>query len=265
MTSLIYALDFDGVICDSARETSITALLSAKAKWPHLDLPSSPHADIPESLINSLRRVRPVIETGFENVLLGRLVAETPANDLVDGFEKPVLKNWADMREELMEKWDLDKDDLVQLFGKVRDSWIENDIDSWIEANRPYPDVVDALNRSSMPVYIITTKQKRFASLLLNRFGVNNIPEENIFAFGMGSKISVLKKIIAMPQNAAKKVLFVEDRYETLEKVSLSMLGQPLELFLATWGYNTESTRSVADRHPFIELLELPQFVKTIL
>lgn len=116
------------------------------------------------------------------------------------------------------------------------------------------------MNFASAPIFIITTKQARFAKLLLNKAGIN-IADDRIYGLGSGSKISVLKKIMAMPEYVGKTVCFVEDRYETLEAVSLSMLGQPLELYLATWGYNTEKTRSVADKHPFIQLLDLTTFV----
>lgn len=67
-----------------------------------------------------------------------------------------------------------------------------------------------------------------------------------------------------MPHLSGKTICFVEDRYETLEAVSLSMLGQPLELYLATWGYNTSQTCAVADKHPFVELIDLPTFVNKL-
>lgn len=53
---------------------------------------------------------------------------------------------------------------------------------------------------------------------------------------------------------------FVEDRYETLEGVSLSMLGAPVSLYLADWGYNTERTRSRAARNPLVQVLSLSDF-----
>lgn len=112
-------------------------------------------------------------------------------------------------------------------------------------------------------MYIITTKQTRFCQLLLRRNGIttDSVSDDHIYGFGMGSKITVLKKLITMPENTGKTVCFVEDRFETLEKVSLSMLGQPLELFLATWGYNTQKSKEVADKHPFINLLDLNTFI----
>lgn len=53
---------------------------------------------------------------------------------------------------------------------------------------------------------------------------------------------------------------FVEDRYETLEGVSLSMLGAPVSLYLADWGYNTERTRKRAERNPLVQVLSLSDF-----
>lgn len=117
------------------------------------------------------------------------------------------------------------------------------------------------MNFSTAPVYIITTKQTRFCVLLLEKYGVKNISEDHVYGLGTGSKTSVLKKLLKSPDINGKKICFVEDRYETLEAVSLSMLGQPLELFLASWGYNTEKTRATAEKHPFINLIDLPTFV----
>ncbi|CAF2094536.1 unnamed protein product [Brassica rapa] len=46
-----------------------------------------------------------------------------------------------------MEAWD--EDVLIELFGKVRDDWINNDLTTWIGANRFYPGVSDALKFAS--------------------------------------------------------------------------------------------------------------------
>lgn len=90
---------------------------------------------------------------------------------------------------------------------------------------------------------------------------MTNIPEDHIYGLGSGTKISVLKELIKNPDLKGKSICFVEDRYETLEKVSISMLGQPLQLYLAMWGYNTAETKKTAEKHPFIQLLDLPTFI----
>lgn len=206
--------------------------------------------------------MRPVVETGFENVLLARALLERGPGDAFDSFIAEALDGgWPRMAAELMESWGTGKEELVHEFGAVRDEWIENDLDAWIGANQMFPGVVDALNFAEADVYIITTKQTRFAKLLLEAYGVCCVPDDRIFGYGTGTKISVLKKIIAKPESAGRNVVFVEDRYETLEAVSISMLGQPLELYLASWGYNTGKTRTTAENHPFISLIDLPTFV----
>lgn len=35
-----------------------------------------------------------------------------------------------------MEEWGEKRDELIDLFGKVRDEWIEEDLATWIGANR---------------------------------------------------------------------------------------------------------------------------------
>ena len=35
-----------------------------------------------------------------------------------------------------MEEWDENRDALIELFGKVRDEWMDKDLATWIGANR---------------------------------------------------------------------------------------------------------------------------------
>lgn len=36
----------------------------------------------------------------------------------------------------IMSEWDEQRDPLIDLFGKVRDEWIDKDFTTWIGANR---------------------------------------------------------------------------------------------------------------------------------
>lgn len=133
-SNVVYALDFDGVVCDSVGESSQTALKAAQIKWP--DLPIT--EPFPDYMLEALRKIRPVIEIGFENILLARLVATTTADSVEDEFVNPVLKDWASIRDSVMSEWGVSKEELVKDFGSVRDGWIERDINSWLDANRMY-------------------------------------------------------------------------------------------------------------------------------
>lgn len=47
-----------------------------------------------------------------------------------------ILDNWSKLKPVIMEEWGEERDSLIELFGKVRNEWIEKDLSSWIAANR---------------------------------------------------------------------------------------------------------------------------------
>lgn len=48
-----------------------------------------------------------------------------------------ILENWSKIKPVIMEEWDEKRrDPLIELFGKVRDEWMDTDLASWIGANR---------------------------------------------------------------------------------------------------------------------------------
>lgn len=49
-----------------------------------------------------------------------------------------ILENWSKLKPIIMEEWGEDREALVDLFGKVRDEWLEQDFATWIGANRYY-------------------------------------------------------------------------------------------------------------------------------
>ena len=85
--STIYALDFDGVICDSAVETAITGWKAAGTLWG--DMPTA----APQAIIEQFRLIRPMIETGYEAILAMRLLyleesIEAICNDYGDKIQR---------------------------------------------------------------------------------------------------------------------------------------------------------------------------------
>lgn len=47
-----------------------------------------------------------------------------------------ILENWVKIKPLIMEEWGENREALIDLFGKVRDEWIEKDLETWIGANR---------------------------------------------------------------------------------------------------------------------------------
>ncbi|KAB1214351.1 hypothetical protein CJ030_MR5G000850 [Morella rubra] len=276
----LYALDFDGVICDSCGESSLSAIKAAKVRWPALF--ECVDSTTENWIVEQMYIVRPVVETGYENVLLVRLLlemkvpaiqksssgADNPGSDdrafickVSEGLTvEGILENWSKLKPVIMEEWNENRDVLVDLFGKVRDEWIEKDLATWIGANRFYPGVPDALKFASSRLYIVTTKQSRFADALLREIAGVAIPSERIYGLGTGPKVEVLKQLQKKPEHQGLTLHFVEDRLATLKNVIKEPELDGWNLYLGDWGYNTQKEREEAATISRIRLLQLSDF-----
>jgi len=237
-SSLVLCFDFDGVIGDSVDESSEAAWRHAKERWPELDLGSSA-----EPFLAPMRKVRPVVETGWENTVLIRILAESGTED---SLINSILPSWEEMRNMRVQEWGLDPREMIREYGEVRDRWIAADQVGWLGRNRAYDgvtDVMQAMMRGGAEVFVITTKQKRFCAALLKDFGLH-FPEEKLFALEDGPKTEVLLGLLQRPALKGRTFHFIEDKLGTLKKVSALPDLSEIKLHLVDWGYNTESDRS---------------------
>ena len=157
MTNKLYALDFDGVLCDSAVETAIAGWKVALQLWS--DMPDH----IPAEILERFRQVRPVMETGYESILIVRMLFEgLDTESLMTAFHHQI--------EALMIRDALEVDELKQTFGATRDQWIEDDFDNWIKMNPLFDGVAEKLHQlETEQSVIITTKQERFVDHILSQ------------------------------------------------------------------------------------------------
>jgi len=249
----VLALDFDGVLCDSARETGITGWKAAATLW--MDMAE---ALPPRSLLEGYCRARPVIETGYEAILMMRL--------LKDGEDpEELLETFPHRRHAAIERSGLDTAGLKRLYGAVRDRWLQEDPEGWLALSPLYPGTRQALNGppAGTDGYIVTTKQERFADRLLKHNGVR-FDTDRIFGLDRAmTKEAVVRRLMA--HHPGRPIHLVEDRLATLKR----FLAQPdlavVRLHLACWGYNTQAERREAMglKIHFLEALNLPEIVKT--
>lgn len=236
--SILYALDFDGVICDSAAETAITGWKAAGRIWS--DMPEA----APSELIDSFRLVRPIIETGYEAILAMRLLYLGETTEAIYG-------GYSEKITVLMEEARTNTDELKKLFGEIRDEWIAADQAEWIAMNPLFSGIAEKLRRLSRQHtwYVITTKQERFVKQILKANGIE-LADERIF--GLDRKLSkpeVLKGLLkAHPQHT---INFVEDRLPTLLNVQKQPELAGVNLFFAPWGYNTEEDKALSAEYAF--------------
>jgi phosphoglycolate phosphatase-like HAD superfamily hydrolase len=246
MTTKLYALDFDGVICDSAVETGMAGWKVACKLWT--DMPTQPA----DELLSQFRRVRPVMETGYESILIMRLLFEgMDADSLMAAFHHQV--------EALMIRDALGVDELKTIFGQTRDKWIADDFDSWIKMNPLFDGVADKLKQLDTDnSFIITTKQERFVDHIL-RANQIHFPMSQIYGLDRNmSKQQILNDLsLARPDD---EILFVEDRLPTLINAITDDRLDKVRLFLADWGYNTAEDRDSAASIKRIERLRLEDF-----
>lgn len=237
LTEPILALDFDGVICDSVDETAITGWRAAGAIWGDM------HGTTPPSeLLAGFRRARPIVEVGYEAILMMRL--------LRDGEDpQQLLATFAERIPEVVARAGKDAAGLTELFGATRDRWLAAAPDQWVAANPIYPGLADRLvarlSRANGPnSYIVTTKQRRFVEALLSARAVP-FPAECIHGLEAGRpKEAVLAELVE--RHPGRPVCFVEDRFATLERCLNAGLPSAVEYRLAGWGYNTIADRQRA-------------------
>jgi len=245
---VIYALDFDGVICDSAIETGITGWKAAIQIWPDMKDP------LPSTvLINQFRLTRPIIETGFEAILIIRLL-------YLDQSIDSIINNFKTLKQQALVETNQTPEALKKLFGNVRDHWIKNNLDEWIAMNPLFPGIRAKLkNLGLQPWTIITTKQERFVVQILAANEID-LPSDNIYGLDRQmSKEAVLSELLE--KNPQQNIHFVEDRLPTLLNVIANDRLSTLTLSFALWGYNTTEDKSVAKSQQRINSITLDHFL----
>ncbi len=245
--SIIYALDFDGVICDSAVETAITGWKAAGNIWS--DMPKA----APQAMIDQFRLVRPIIETGYEAILAMRQLS----------LEEPIETIYSDYGNKiqfLLKEAQVSTDDLKKLFGETRDAWIDNDLVDWVNMNPLFEGVAEKIRKleQQCPWYVITTKQERFVKQILKANAIE-LADERIFGLDRNmNKMEILKGLLKTHPN--ETVYFVEDRLPTLLNILKNDELASVKLIFALWGYNTAEDKALAAKQA-ITLQQLEDFL----
>ncbi|CAI7790202.1 unnamed protein product [Closterium sp. NIES-54] len=176
------------------------------------------------------------------------------------------LSSAGEIKPAVMVEWGEEgrREQLVELFGAVRDEWMRDDLPGWIAANGMYAGVPQALQKAESPLYIVTTKQTRFALALLRELAGVDFPEDKVFGLGTGPKVQTLQHLQSLPQHEGCSFHFVEDRLATLRNVISTPQLDGWHLYLGTWGYNTEQERREAAQIPRIQIVDLPDFCSSL-
>lgn len=247
----ILALDFDGVICDGLLEYFASTKRAYQQIWAE---------EVNDNLAPSFYRLRPVIETGWEMpILLRALASGISETDIIADFQA--------IARHVVESEGLEPKAVVQKLDGARDSWIKDDLENWLGLHRVYPGVIPRLQQiieDGITVYIVTTKEGRFANQLLQKQGINLPLAQIIGKESKRPKYETLRILRDRHQQPGSdlNIFFVEDRLKALQQVAQQPDLEFVNLFLANWGYNLESDRTFARQDQRIKLLSLEIFAQ---
>lgn len=246
--TIVYALDFDGVICDSALETGTAGWKAALHLWPEM----STHQ--PSALLEQFRQARPILETGYEAILIVRLLflGKSPAN---------IVANFHVQKQAVIDSAGQDINALKKLFSAIRDNWIQEAPTEWAQLNPLFPGVaakLDALSQQGS-WYILTTKQERFIKQILSAQHID-LPEQRIY--GMDCQLSKEDMLLEVRrQHPGQPMIFVEDRLPALLAAKNDPRLPDITLQLVDWGYNLPEDH-VAARKAGVNVIDFDNFLK---
>lgn len=136
------------------RETAKAGYLTCLRLWPEL-LPTSSGGtkasfslalDPPTELVDAFIRIRPLLTTGWEAVVMLRLLMESAslAED-PEGVAKNIISTWsADACASHLQRWAEDngavtQEQVMATFHETRQEWIRRDEAGWIALHNTYP------------------------------------------------------------------------------------------------------------------------------
>jgi len=226
----VLALDFDGVISDSAREAFGVALRTFADLVPTAKLAGAAGDPRPEAHpeLYALFLAGMPLGNRAEDYGVVLSAAESSAS-LGDQGEYDVF------RDALDPGW---LESFHRRFYEVRAAWSRRDPEAWLALMAPYPGVLELLRRRAGEVQlaIATSKDGPSVGALLARYGVAELfPAERILDKEAGAHkaahLRVLAERLACP---LPELTFVDDKVNHLE--SVAPLG--VSCALAAWGYN---------------------------
>ena len=250
----LLALDFDGVISDSAPEAFVVALRT------YCELrPDSRHGDRDALLRGS---AAPAPEVIADDALFAAFLEMMPLGNRAEDYG--VVLDALDSGVKLPDqaaydrfKADLDPElmrGFHKRFYRVRAAMTDADPAAWHRLIGPYPGVSELLRRraGATLLAIATAKDRRSVGKLLEAYGIADLfPEGCVLDKETGvskrAHFEHLQQLLGVPYT---QMTFVDDKVNHLDAVA------PLDVRcgLAAWGYNGEREVSLARARGYLVL-----------
>jgi len=242
----VLALDFDGVISDSAPEAFVVALRTFTALAPRTPLAAqAPALDRRSAPGDAAVRASALFAPFLEAMPLGNRAEDYGVilRALEQGRALRDQASYDAFREGVDPAW-LAR--FHERFYAVRDALAESDPEGWAALMPPYPALLAVLRRRAddAELAIATAKDSRSVRALLSLYGIAGLfPADRVLDKETGrSKTTHLEVLQARIRVPFPEITFVDDKVNHLERVA--PLG--VRCALATWGYNGSREREIA-------------------
>ncbi len=247
MKKRVLALDFDGVIWDSAGECFQTG-------WRAYEELTGRRLDSREFERGFLRG-RPLARTGHDFYTLFALMEEDPERDLAQMPHSAFLKERAKRADEAA-KFD-------RAFYMLRAYIRDNEHEQWVGWQRPYPALIGVLDdweEQFSGLALATTKDTASAQALLNT------TERFWPVFGKEfseHKADQIEGIARHYKVEPSEVLFIDDLLENLHQVTPT----GAQTAMADWGYNLLDSQAQAKSEGYrvVSVGDLPDLFRDFL
>ena len=237
MNSNVIALDFDGVICDSAAECVVSAYGAfCQAKGEAFDpLVSS----VPDYFRDGFYRMRPLIRDGRDYLMILYLLdLRVPMSDQKD-FDDALETRLPD----LLGLFGVESGpELEAAFQRYRAGFRERDESGWMDRNPLYPGMIKALSERQgdlRSVFVTTSKPSTVSKGILEHNGFT-LPDGHVLGKDMVGASPDKNVHMRLVTEASKvsyaDIHFVDDQVAHLE----SAQGLGVNCYLAAYGYTTE-------------------------
>jgi len=239
----LLALDFDGVISDSAPEALVVALLAWRSLRPETGL-----ARAVESLQWAGRSeivADPLYDLFVDLMPLGNNALDYAVIlDAIESGKHPTSQDEYDLHRAGVDPRLLEA--YPSRFYETRWAMTEERGAAWLDLMVPYPEIAEMLVRRSGDALlcIATAKDRRTVDRLLQRDGLDRVfaPNRIVDKEAGRSKRAHLAALSSRTGVAFEEIFFVDDKLNHLEDVV--ELG--VETGLAGWGYNGARERDAA-------------------
>ena len=248
----LLALDFDGVISNSAPEAFVVSLRTYAALRPHSALVSlAQKLDGPGAPPDSAVRASPLYAPFVDAMPLGNRAEDFAVilRALDEARPLPDQASYDAWRAELDPAW-------LRLFHErfygVRDALADADPEGWSALMPPYPELIALLRRRAgdAALAIATAKDRRSVQTLLARYGVAELfqPERVLDKETGRSKTAHLAALQSRFDLPFGDITFVDDKVNHLDRAA--PLG--VRCALAAWGFNGPREQQLARSHGYL-------------